>query len=86
MAYFYTYIDPREIEAQFAKTTDEDDEDDKGQLQKTEVEMAKRDSVKSHDEDKTVAQTKMWTTSTTKQTWFSIISIMTLCLNLYNDA
>uniref|UniRef100_A0A3B4T7W9 Solute carrier family 15 member 1 n=1 Tax=Seriola dumerili TaxID=41447 RepID=A0A3B4T7W9_SERDU len=36
MAYFYTYIDPAEIEAQFKKNVNEDDEDNKHKLQKTE--------------------------------------------------
>nr|XP_046259451.1 solute carrier family 15 member 1 [Scatophagus argus] len=51
MAYFYTYIDPAEIEAQFKKKTDDDDEDDKSQIQKSEIEMMKKNSVKSHNED-----------------------------------
>ncbi|KAM7380497.1 hypothetical protein PAMP_003788 [Pampus punctatissimus] len=58
MAYFYTYIDPSEIEAQFKKNDHDDDEDDKTQLQKTEVEMVKKDS-KSHDEDDAAKQTKI---------------------------
>ncbi|XP_031152860.1 solute carrier family 15 member 1 [Sander lucioperca] len=59
MAYFYTYINPAEIEAQFKQKFDEDD-DDKSQLQKEEVEMVKKDSIKSHkDEDDTAKQTKM---------------------------
>lgn len=56
MAYFYTYIDPAEIEAQF-KTDNKDDEDDKSKLKSLEVEMTKKDSIKSHNEGK---QTKMW--------------------------
>ncbi|XP_044073862.1 solute carrier family 15 member 1 [Siniperca chuatsi] len=52
MAYFYTYIDPTEIEAQFKTKVNEDDEDDKSQLRKTEIEMVKKDSVKCHDEAK----------------------------------
>ncbi|KAM8856101.1 solute carrier family 15 member 1 isoform 3-T3 [Spinachia spinachia] len=47
MAHFYTYIDPAEIEAQFSKKANEDDEDDKSQLQK--LEMAKKGSIKSHE-------------------------------------
>ncbi|XP_042350695.1 solute carrier family 15 member 1 [Plectropomus leopardus] len=47
MAYFYTYIDPSAIEAQF-KNVNKDDEDDKDRLQKAEIEMVKRDSVKSN--------------------------------------
>uniref|UniRef100_A0A8C4GQV7 Solute carrier family 15 member 1a n=1 Tax=Dicentrarchus labrax TaxID=13489 RepID=A0A8C4GQV7_DICLA len=59
MAYFYTYIDPAEIEAQFKKKLNADDEDDKSKLQKTEVEMVRKDSNKSHDEDDPAKQTKM---------------------------
>uniref|UniRef100_A0A3Q1ILS0 Solute carrier family 15 member 1 n=1 Tax=Anabas testudineus TaxID=64144 RepID=A0A3Q1ILS0_ANATE len=55
MAYFYTYIDPAEIEAQFKKDN-EDDEDDQSKLQKQEVEMTKKDSIESHREGK---QTRM---------------------------
>ncbi|KAG7227623.1 hypothetical protein INR49_005438 [Caranx melampygus] len=47
MAYFYTYIDPTEIEAQFKKNVNEDDGDDKLKMEK----MSKRDSVKSSDDD-----------------------------------
>lgn len=54
MAYFYTYIDPTEIEAQFKKKVDDDDEDDKKKPQKTGVEMVKRD-----DEDDKGKETKM---------------------------
>lgn len=42
MAYFYTYIDPAEIEAQFKKATDDDEEDYKFQMAK--LEMVKNDS------------------------------------------
>ncbi|KAL6100860.1 slc15a1 [Pungitius sinensis] len=57
MAHFYTYIDPAEIEAQFNKKEDED-EDDKNQLQK--LERAKKDSIKSHEgEDDADKRTKM---------------------------
>ncbi|XP_054470857.1 solute carrier family 15 member 1 [Anoplopoma fimbria] len=62
MAYFYTYIDPAEIEAQFKKKVneDDDDEDDKSQKQKAQVGMVKRASIKSHeDEDDTAKQTSM---------------------------
>lgn len=61
MAYTYTYMDPAEIEAQFTKKVhdDDDDEDDKS-LKKTEIEMVKKDSIKSHDEDDPDKQTKMW--------------------------
>lgn len=41
MAYFYTYIDPAEIEAQFKKTDDDDEEDYKFQMAK--LEMVKKD-------------------------------------------
>uniref|UniRef100_A0A3Q1GHK5 Solute carrier family 15 member 1a n=1 Tax=Acanthochromis polyacanthus TaxID=80966 RepID=A0A3Q1GHK5_9TELE len=51
MAYFYTYIDPAEIEAQFKKKDDDDDEDDKSKRKRAEVEMVKRRSVNSHDEE-----------------------------------
>ncbi|XP_047198629.1 solute carrier family 15 member 1 [Hippoglossus stenolepis] len=47
MAYFYTYIDPTEIEAQFKKSIIDDDDDDK---KKTEVEMVRKDSDDSHDD------------------------------------
>ncbi|KAM4557783.1 solute carrier family 15 member 1 [Odontesthes bonariensis] len=50
MAYFYTYIDPAAIEAQFKKADDED-EDDKSKQKRAEVEMVKRDSVSSDDDD-----------------------------------
>lgn len=56
MAYFYTYIDPAEIEAQFKIEDDEDDENNKGKQQKLEVEMSKKDSIENHREDK---QTKL---------------------------
>ncbi|CAB1433190.1 unnamed protein product [Pleuronectes platessa] len=47
MAYFYTYMDPTEIEAQFKKNDDDDADDDK---KTTEVEMVRRDSDDSHDD------------------------------------
>ncbi|XP_076026033.1 solute carrier family 15 member 1 [Genypterus blacodes] len=56
MAYFYTYMDPMAIEAQFTKTTDDDDKDEK---QKAQIEMTKRDSVKSDDEVQPVLTTQM---------------------------
>lgn len=59
MAYFYTYIDPAEIEAQFRKNVDEDDKDDKSQLQKTEVKMVRKDSIKCHVENDPAKETKM---------------------------
>ncbi|KAF7661999.1 hypothetical protein LDENG_00249690 [Lucifuga dentata] len=55
MAYFYTYIDPTEIEAQFKKTSDEDDEDCK----KADVELVKKDSVKCNNEYENVIQSKL---------------------------
>lgn len=56
MAYFYTYIDPAEIEAQF-KTDNEDDENNKNKLQKLEVETTRKDSTESDSEGK---QMKLW--------------------------
>ncbi|XP_010771863.1 solute carrier family 15 member 1 [Notothenia coriiceps] len=59
MAHFYTYIDPTEIEAQFTKKVDEDDDDDKS-LKKAEIEMVWKDSNKSDkDEDDPGKHTKM---------------------------
>ncbi|KAJ4933712.1 hypothetical protein JOQ06_030536 [Pogonophryne albipinna] len=59
MAHFYTYIDPTEIEAQFMKKVDEDDDDDKS-LKKAEIEMVRKDSNKSDkDEDDPGKRTKM---------------------------
>ncbi|XP_034549542.1 solute carrier family 15 member 1 [Notolabrus celidotus] len=58
MAYFYTYIDPTEIEAQFKKEDDKDKKHDKSQ-KKTEVEMVKKDSFKSQDGDNKAVQTKL---------------------------
>ncbi|XP_029314803.1 solute carrier family 15 member 1 [Cottoperca gobio] len=59
MAHFYTYIDPTEIEAQFKKEVNEDDEDDQSRLQKAEIEMVKKDSIKSHKEDDPGKMSKM---------------------------
>ncbi|XP_068428090.1 solute carrier family 15 member 1 [Clinocottus analis] len=60
MAYFYTYIDPAAIEAQFTKKDNEDDEDDKSQLQKQQLKMVKKDSIKSHkDEDDMAKENRM---------------------------
>nr|XP_033472283.1 solute carrier family 15 member 1-like [Epinephelus lanceolatus] len=67
MAYFYTYIDPTEIEAEFKNkdNKEDEDEDDKRKLQKAEIEMVKKgsvssDSSKSHkDDDDPRNQTKM---------------------------
>ncbi|XP_063353967.1 solute carrier family 15 member 1 [Pelmatolapia mariae] len=50
MAYFYTYIDPSEIEDQFRKKVD-DDEDDKDKHQKAEIEMVRRDSAESYNDN-----------------------------------
>lgn len=51
MAYFYQYIDPAEIEAQFKKK-------EENELKKDYVEMVKRDSVKSGHKDNS-PQTRM---------------------------
>lgn len=52
MAYFYTYIDPAEIEAQFKKKEGDDDEEDtKDKTRKLEGEMGRRGSVSSGDEE-----------------------------------
>lgn len=66
MAYFYTYIDPAEIEAQFKKKEgdDGDDEDTKGKLHKLEAEVLRRDSVSSDDQDQKSKQTSFWTKAT----------------------
>ncbi|XP_056144979.1 solute carrier family 15 member 1 [Lampris incognitus] len=53
MAYFYTYIDPAEVEAQYRK---EDEKSDSGEADKKDLEMEKTNSVKLRDEAK---QTKM---------------------------
>jgi len=59
MAYFYTYIDPNEIEAEFKKKVDNDeDEDDRNKTEKTQVEMVKRGSIKSQDEKQEVLITQ----------------------------
>lgn len=50
MAYFYTYIDPAEIEAQFKKADDDDEEDYKFQMAK--LEMVKNDRVNPRDSTK----------------------------------
>ncbi|XP_034042020.1 solute carrier family 15 member 1 [Thalassophryne amazonica] len=55
MAYFYTYIDPTEIEAQFRKKTDDDDKHKN--TQKAGVEMKKKDSWQDRDEDDRGKQT-----------------------------
>lgn len=56
MAHFYTYIDPKEIEAQFQKKDDEDNKDFKDQYEKPEPEMVKKLSNERHDKE-----TKLWT-------------------------
>lgn len=59
MAYFYTYIDPTEIEAQFINKDDDHDEDkDKSRKnsQKSEMEMEKKHN--DHDDERKM-QTKM---------------------------
>uniref|UniRef100_A0A668A5H9 Solute carrier family 15 member 1 n=1 Tax=Myripristis murdjan TaxID=586833 RepID=A0A668A5H9_9TELE len=48
MAHFYTYIDPKEIEAQFQKKDDEDNKDFKDQHEKSEPGMVKRLSNERH--------------------------------------
>nr|XP_020490134.1 LOW QUALITY PROTEIN: solute carrier family 15 member 1-like [Labrus bergylta] len=58
MAYFYTYIDPMEIEAQFKKKDDED-EKDKKQKEELEFEMNKKDWTKSQDRDEKDVRTRM---------------------------
>lgn len=60
MAYFYTYIDPSEIEAQFRKKIDDNDDHKK---QKMGVEMDSKDSDKdsSDDEVDPDKQSKLWT-------------------------
>ncbi|XP_041857835.1 solute carrier family 15 member 1 [Melanotaenia boesemani] len=59
MAYFYTYIDPAEIEAKFRKDVNDDDNDDKSKLQNKEVEMVRRSSDSSSDDDNKSKQTKI---------------------------
>lgn len=56
MAYFYTYMDPAEIEAQFKKNVD-DDKDDGAMKQKMNF---TRDSVESDDEKDENKQTQLW--------------------------
>ena len=46
MAYFYTYVDPAEIEAQFAEMEPEE------KKKKDSVELQKRDSVEKHHEER----------------------------------
>uniref|UniRef100_A0A674EUF5 Solute carrier family 15 member 1 n=1 Tax=Salmo trutta TaxID=8032 RepID=A0A674EUF5_SALTR len=53
MAYFYTYMDPAEIEAQFR------DKGGKEESDKEELQMQKKDVVDHHNEDDEAKQTKM---------------------------
>ncbi|KAM6985059.1 solute carrier family 15 member 1 [Aplochiton taeniatus] len=55
MAHFYTYMDPAEIEAQFAK---KDDEDDTPKKDKPELMMENKHSIQ-HQTDQQAKQTKM---------------------------
>lgn len=56
MAYFYTYIDPSEIEAQFRKKLDDDDDHKK---QQDSDKDSDKDSSSSDDEADPDKQTKM---------------------------
>ncbi|KAM4609457.1 solute carrier family 15 member 1 [Polymixia lowei] len=56
MAYFYKYIDPAEIEAEFRE---KDDKDYTGQPDKKEIDMVKNNSSENYDKDHKVNQTKM---------------------------
>lgn len=55
MAYFYTYIDPAKIEAQFMEKEPEEKE------RRRSLEMAKRsvDSIPEEEEEEELKQTKM---------------------------
>ncbi|XP_014028426.2 solute carrier family 15 member 1 isoform X1 [Salmo salar] len=53
MAYFYTYMDPAEIEAQFTDNGGKEESD------KEELQMQKKDVVDHHNEDDEAKQTKM---------------------------
>lgn len=53
MAYFYTYMDPAEIEAQFR------DKGGKEESYKEELQMQKKDSVAHHNQNDEAKQTKM---------------------------
>ncbi|XP_036396014.1 solute carrier family 15 member 1-like [Megalops cyprinoides] len=53
MAYFYTYVDPSEIEAQFNKDGTEEEK----KQEKDSIPMKKKDSIEHHDED--IKQTKI---------------------------
>uniref|UniRef100_A0A8C6P5P6 Solute carrier family 15 member 1 n=1 Tax=Nothobranchius furzeri TaxID=105023 RepID=A0A8C6P5P6_NOTFU len=59
MAYFYTYIDPTEIEAKFRRNVGDDDDDKNDKQRKLEMEMMKRDLDRSDDEHYKGKQTKM---------------------------
>ncbi|TNN43608.1 Solute carrier family 15 member 1 [Liparis tanakae] len=71
MAHFYTYMDPAEIEAQFTKKVDEDDEEDKHQLQKEQLEMVKKHST-DEDEDDTAKRTRMKSTDNMKDVFVPV--------------
>uniref|UniRef100_A0A672IGB5 Solute carrier family 15 member 1 n=1 Tax=Salarias fasciatus TaxID=181472 RepID=A0A672IGB5_SALFA len=58
MAYFYTYIDPREIEAQFKKSTDDDSDDESRQYKKG-LEMASKNYKSDYGDHKDGRETKM---------------------------
>uniref|UniRef100_A0A671Z1B0 Solute carrier family 15 member 1 n=1 Tax=Sparus aurata TaxID=8175 RepID=A0A671Z1B0_SPAAU len=51
MAYFYTYMDPAKIEAQFAERKPEELEPDEKDRKKS-LEMTKKDAVENHKEDR----------------------------------
>lgn len=53
MAYFYTYMDPAEIEAQFTDNGGKEESD------KEELQMQKKDSVAHHNQNDEAKQTKM---------------------------
>lgn len=54
MAYFYTYIDPAKIEAQFKNPDDDDEEDYKFQMAKLEMVKHEDQVIGAFD------QTKLW--------------------------
>lgn len=51
MAYFYTYMDPAKIEAQFAERKPEELEPNEKDRKKS-LEMTKKDAVENHKEDR----------------------------------
>lgn len=59
MAYFYTYMDPAEIEAQFKDKLMDDEEDEGRRKEKPELEMVKREPVEWDNEYDTGRQTRM---------------------------